>query len=105
MINRTNEKDDYYKILGVDRKATDAEIKQAYRRLALQYRKRFFSVLIQLGRNNLDPDKNPDPDATAKFQEIAKAYKVLGDSKSRSTYDFLGAHGENFPMIIIDDSV
>ncbi|CAF1424432.1 unnamed protein product [Rotaria sp. Silwood1] len=72
--SKSNE--DYYTILGVSRTATDEEIKRAYRRLALQ----------------LHPDKNPDPDATARFQSVNKAYKVLGDPKLRSTYDFLGAH-------------
>ncbi|CAF3464207.1 unnamed protein product [Rotaria sp. Silwood2] len=71
--SKSNE--DYYTILGVSRTATDEEIKRAYRRLALQ----------------LHPDKNSDPDATVRFQAVNKAYKVLGDPKLRSTYDFLGA--------------
>ena len=56
---------DYYKILGVDKKATDDELKKAYRKLALKYH----------------PDKNQDPGAEEKFKEIAEAYEVLSDGK------------------------
>ena len=56
---------DYYKILGVDKKATDDELKKAYRKLALKYH----------------PDKNKDPDAEDRFKEIAEAYEVLSDGK------------------------
>ncbi|CAF0991123.1 unnamed protein product [Rotaria magnacalcarata] len=70
-----NMNEDYYSILGVSRTATDEEIKHSYRKLALQ----------------LHPDKNNDPEATARFQAIGKAYKTLGDPKLRSTYDFLGS--------------
>lgn len=67
---------DYYKILGVDRNASDEEIKKTYRKLALKYH----------------PDKNPD-DASAeeRFKEINEAYEVLGDSKKRVKYDQLGS--------------
>ncbi len=41
----------------------------------------------------IDPDKNPDPEAAAQFQAIDKAYKILSDPKTRSTYDQLGARG------------
>ncbi|CAF1170854.1 unnamed protein product [Adineta steineri] len=71
--SKTNE--DYYDILGVNQRATDEEIKQAYRKLALR----------------LHPDKNSDPQATAQFQVVAKAYKVLGNPRSRATYDLLGS--------------
>lgn len=53
----TEHKRDYYDLLGVDRSASRDQIKQAYRRLALQYH----------------PDRNPAPDAAAKFWEIAEA--------------------------------
>ncbi len=66
---------DYYKILGVKRDASDAEIKRAYRSLALKYH----------------PDKNPSSDATTRFKEINEAYEVLGDSQKRSKYDRLGS--------------
>lgn len=56
---------DYYAILGVSRKATDDEIKKAYRKLALKYH----------------PDKNKSPGAEEKFKEVAEAYEVLSDSK------------------------
>ena len=56
---------DYYAILGVGRKATDDELKKAYRKMALKYH----------------PDKNKDPGAEDKFKEIAEAYDVLSDCK------------------------
>jgi curved DNA-binding protein len=64
---------DYYKVLGVDRKADDKEIKSAYRQLALKYH----------------PDKNPDSEEH--FKEINEAYEVLGDPEKRSKYDQLGS--------------
>jgi curved DNA-binding protein len=66
---------DYYKILGVDRKAEEKEIKRAYRQLALKYH----------------PDKNPgDKQAEERFKEINEAYEVLGDPQKREKYDQLG---------------
>ena len=66
---------DYYKILGVERKATEAEIKTAFRKLALQYH----------------PDRNPgNKQAEEKFKEINEAYEVLSDSEKRGRYDQLG---------------
>jgi len=65
---------DYYKILGVDRSASDAEIKKAYRQLALKYH----------------PDKNPgDSDAENTFKNINEAYEVLGNAEKRRKYDQL----------------
>ncbi len=67
---------DYYKILGVERNASEEEIKRAYRQLALKYH----------------PDKNPDDkNAEARFKEINEAYDVLGDPAKRSKYDQLGS--------------
>jgi curved DNA-binding protein len=67
---------DYYKILGVDRKASDEEIRKAYRKLAKQYH----------------PDYNPNnKQAEERFKEINEAYEVLSDSKKRSHYDRLGS--------------
>lgn len=63
---------DYYAILGVPRSATDADIKKAYRKLALQYH----------------PDKNAgDKAAEEQFKKIAEAYGVLGDQEKRRKYD------------------
>lgn len=72
-------KEDFYKILGVDRNASDAEIKKSYRSLAMKYH----------------PDRNKDnPEAAeAKFKEINQAYEVLSDSKKRSAYDQFGHSG------------
>lgn len=71
------QKRDYYEVLGVDRTATRDQIKQAYRQLALQYH----------------PDRNPAPDAAAKFREIAEAYAVLSDETKRKAYDTTGHAG------------
>ncbi len=72
---------DYYKTLGVNKDASQAEIKKAYRKLASKYH----------------PDKNPD-DKTAeeKFKEVSEAYKVLGDPEKRKKYDTLGANWEAY---------
>ncbi len=73
---------DYYAVLGVDRKATLADIKKAYRKLARKYH----------------PDLNPgDKSAEAKFKEIQEAYSVLSDPKKRSQYDQFGFVGDRPP--------
>ena len=69
-------KKDYYKVLEVDRSASQKEIKKAFRNLALKYH----------------PDKNPDEDTSLKFREIAEAYEVLRDEEKRRQYDQMG-HG------------
>ncbi len=67
---------DYYKLLGVERGASEKEIKTAYRRLAQQFH----------------PDKNPgDKRADEKFKDINEAYEVLGDPQKRAKYDRLGS--------------
>jgi len=72
---------DYYKIMGVDKKATVKEIKQAYRRLARKYH----------------PDVNPgSKEAEERFKEINEAYEVLGDTEKRKKYDELGANWKNY---------
>jgi len=68
---------DYYKILGVDKNASEKEIKSAYRKLARKYH----------------PDMNPDdPQAEARFKDVNEAYEVLGDREKRKKYDELGAN-------------
>lgn len=72
---------DYYKVLGVDKKATQAEIKKKFRKLAVKHH----------------PDKNPDdPGAQKRFQEINEAYEVLGDADKRKKYDELGANWKDY---------
>ena len=66
---------DYYKILGVERNATEAEVKSAFRKLALQYH----------------PDRNPgNKQSEEKFKEINEAYEVLSDPEKRARYEQLG---------------
>ncbi len=72
---------DYYKILNVSKKATIAEIKKSYRKLARKYH----------------PDLNPgDKVAEKKFKEITEAYEVLKDPKKKKQYDTFGSAGPNF---------
>ena len=71
-------KRDYYDVLGVDKNATEGEIKKAYRRVAMKYH----------------PDRNPDdPQADAKFKEASEAYEVLATQEKRSAYDQFGHAG------------
>ena len=71
-------KQDYYKLLEVARNATEADIKKAYRRLAMKYH----------------PDRNPDdPEAEHKFKEAKEAYEVLADARKRAVYDQFGHAG------------
>lgn len=66
---------DYYERLGVERTASDEEIKQAYRKLAMRFH----------------PDRNPgDPTAEARFKEVSEAYHVLSDADRRAHYDRFG---------------
>ena len=74
---------DYYKVMGVARDATEAQIKQAYRKLARKYH----------------PDVSKEPDAEARFKEVGEAYEVLRSAEKRAAYDRLGSGprpGEDF---------
>ncbi len=66
---------DYYKVMGVARDATEAQIKQAYRKLARKYH----------------PDVSKEPDAEARFKDVGEAYEVLRSPEKRAAYDQLGA--------------
>jgi molecular chaperone DnaJ len=68
---------DYYDVLGVPRTADAAELKRAYRKLAMDYH----------------PDRNPAPDASDKFKEATRAYEVLSDADMRARYDRFGHAG------------
>jgi curved DNA-binding protein len=73
---------DYYKVMGVARDATEAQIKQAYRKLARKYH----------------PDVSKEKDAEARFKEVGEAYEVLKNAEKRAAYDQLGQQrpGEEF---------
>ena len=72
-------KEDFYDILGVDKSASESEIKKAYRKKAIKYH----------------PDKNPgDPKAEENFKKAAEAYEVLGNKDKRSKYDQFGHRSE-----------
>ncbi|XP_012214579.1 dnaJ homolog subfamily B member 6-B isoform X2 [Linepithema humile] len=74
---------DYYKVLEVQRNSSSADIKKAYRKLALKWH----------------PDKNPDDleEANRRFKEISEAYEVLSDEKKRRVYDQYGKEGLQMP--------
>jgi molecular chaperone DnaJ len=70
-------KRDYYEVLGVQKGASDDEIKKAYRKLSKQYH----------------PDINKEADAEEKFKEISEAYEILSDPQKRAAYDQYGHAG------------
>jgi molecular chaperone DnaJ len=77
MVKNMVAKRDYYEVLGVSKTAPKDEIKDSYRKLAMQYH----------------PDRNKSPDAEEKFKEISEAYAVLSDDEKRRQYDTLGHAG------------
>src|SRR5256885_1309276 len=70
-------KRDYYTTLGVNRDASDEDIKKAYRKLAMKHH----------------PDRNPDKGSEEKFKEAKEAYEVLTDARKRQAYDQFGHAG------------
>ncbi|XP_037046628.1 chaperone protein DnaJ-like [Bradysia coprophila] len=78
VIDATDE--DYYNLLGIEKTATQHEIKRAFRKLALQYH----------------PDKNKDEGAEEQFKKIAEAYEVLSDENQRKKYDQFGKTSGGF---------
>src|SRR6188768_3900592 len=71
-------KRDYYQVLGVNRDASEDDLKKAYRKLAMKYH----------------PDRNPDAkESEEQFKEAKEAYEVLSDAKKRAAYDQFGHAG------------
>ena len=77
---------DFYQILGVQRGASEDEIKKAYRKMALKYH----------------PDKNKSPGAEEKFKEIALAFEVLKDKKKREIYGEFSSFSKIINFIFIE---
>ena len=73
-------KRDYYDVLGVEKAATESELKNSFRRLARKYH----------------PDRSTEEDAEDRFKEIQEAYAVLSDQKKRAQYDRFGHDGGRF---------
>ena len=71
------EKQDYYEVLGVDKNASEKDIKKAYRKLAMKYH----------------PDVSEEEGAEEKFKEVSEAYAVLSDDEKRQRYDQFGHAG------------
>ena len=86
---KSDDENDYYKILGIKKDATDGEIKKAYRKLALKWH----------------PDKNPNnrEEAEEKFKKINEAYSVLSDKNKRRQYDMGGDFSFDFGSFNADD--
>ena len=80
--------DDYYEILGINKNASEDEIKKAYRKLAMKYH----------------PDKNPNnKEAEEKFKKINEAYEILSDKEKRKKYDLYGKDFNNVSNISPED--
>ena len=73
----SNQKRDYYEVLGVSKSASEEEIKKAYKKMALKFH----------------PDRNKEPDAEAKFKEVNEAYSILSDKEKKDRYDRFGFSG------------
>ncbi len=79
----------YYEVLGVERCASAAEIRKAYKKLALQFH----------------PDRNKEPDAEAKFKEVTEAFGVLTDQEKRGRYDQFGHAGVDGGAAHVDGDI
>jgi len=79
----------YYDVLGVSKDADEGELKKAFRKLSLQFH----------------PDRNPEEDATTKFQEINEAFEVLGDPAKRQQHDMELQFGSGNPMGGMDNDM
>ena len=79
MVNQIMWKKDYYDILGIEKDATSAQIKKAYKKLAVK----------------VHPDKNPYPKATEAFKKVSTAFSTLNDEEKKWVYDQVG-HSEEF---------
>ena len=83
-------KRDYYEVLGVDKSASDQDIKKAFRRVAMKYH----------------PDRNPDDESAGeKFKEAQEAYEVLGDGDKKAAYDRFGHAGVDGNAVLVVASI
>lgn len=78
----SNKKRDYYEVLGIEKNASESEIKRAYRALAKKYH----------------PDMNKAADAVDKFKEVQEAYEILSDPQKRANYDQYGHAAQDNPF-------
>jgi len=76
-------KRDYYEVLGIERSASDEDIKKAFRKMAMKHH----------------PDRNHEDGAAEKFKEINEAYEVLSNPEKRAAYDRFGLAPDQMPLV------